>query len=183
MIKELNGPLILLLLKQPLEQPGRLLHYSRLPTPRAVHISGNLSHPTLFIAELWKLNGMVRKTTYVWALTLMFASMVTFPAMNNVYKQTHYYPYNPIAIRDAFTGKFNRFAPSDKPPLPPDESKYLCAIDWQKQEQPVEVPKHLLWVVIECSGLKYPNTYFDNNQQVVTYNMSRSMITPASYLK
>lgn len=126
---------------------------------------------------------MVRKTTYVWALTLMLASMVTFPAMNNVYKQTHCYPYNPIAIRDAFTGKFNRFAPSDKPPLPPDESKYLCAIDWQKQEQPVEVPKHLLWVVIECSGLKYPNTYFDNNQQVVTYNMSRSMITPASYLK
>lgn len=138
---------------------------------------------TLFIAELWKLDGIVRKTISVWALTLVLASMLTFPVINNVYKQGHFYPCDPLKIKNVFAGESNRFAISDYQPLPPDDLKYLCSVDWRKQEEPIKVPKHLLWVVIECSGMKFPNTYFDDNQRVATYNMSRTTILPASYAK
>jgi hypothetical protein len=138
---------------------------------------------TLFVAELWKLGGIARKTTIVWTLTLIVTSMMTFPAINRVYKQGHYYPNDPLTIKNVFIGKSNRFAPLDKQRLPDIDLKYLSTIDWSKQEKAVEVPKHLLWVLIECDGMKFPNTYFDINRTVLTYNMSRTVITPASYAK
>lgn len=138
---------------------------------------------TLFIAELWKLDGMVRKITYIWMLTLILASMVTFPAINNVYKKLHFYPQSAIDIRQAFTGKYNRFDLSDKQFLPPDDIKYLASIDWQKQEIPVEVPKHLYWVLIECAGIRPPYLDYASTSHVATYKVTNKSVVPGSNMK
>lgn len=138
---------------------------------------------TLFIAELWKLNGMVRKIIYAWIPTLILSSMLTFPAINNIYKQTHYYPYNPLTIRNVFIGESNRFAFSDKQQLPPDGIKEISFVDWRKQVVPVVVPKHILWVPIECAGMNYPAKEFNKSQRIATYNISRNGVSPASYVK
>lgn len=136
---------------------------------------------TLFVAELWKLDGVVRKITYVWTLTTMLASMVTFAAINNVYKQSHYYPSEPLKIRNYFICKSNRFEFADSPFFSYEGIKYLSAIDWDKQTQSVEVPKHLLWVVIERTG--YPDIDLDSSHNVATYNVSRNAVTQGAYVK
>lgn len=137
---------------------------------------------TLFIAEIWKLNGIVRKITYVWTLTLLLSSMLTFPAINNAYKQTHYYPYSPVKIKNIFSGKSNRFFYSDKYFLPPDGINEISSIDWRKQVTPVVVPKHLLWVPIECAGMEYPAKEFGKSRIIAAYNISRNGVTPASVM-
>lgn len=138
---------------------------------------------TLFIAELWKLNGFVRKISCFWILTLVLASMVTFPAINNVYKQSLFYPYKPGKIRQAYIRMFNRFEFSDKQFLPNDDIKLLSSIDWQKQDKPVDVPKHLLWVVIECAGMNYPFSEFSSNSLVASYSINNRGVRPASNVK
>lgn len=135
----------------------------------------------LLVAELWKLGGMVRTTTYIWILTAMLASMVTFPAINTVYKQSHYYPSEPLKIRNYFMNTSNRFVFAESPFFSYQEIKYLAAIDWGKQTQPIEVPKHLLWVVIERTG--YPDIDLDSSHNIATYYVSRNAVIPGATVK
>jgi hypothetical protein len=138
---------------------------------------------TLFVSELWKLGGMVRNITYGWMFSLILASMVTFPAINNVYKKLHFYPQSAIDIRLAFTGEFNRFDLSDKQFLPSDDIKRLASIDWQNQEIPIDVPKHLYWVLIECAGIRPPYLDYDSTARVDTYKVTNKSVVPGSNMK
>ncbi len=143
---------------------------------------------TLFTAELWKQGIAIRVLACGWMGTLILASLTTFPAMNAVYKRFHYYPYQPLEIRDYFTGKANRFSlPPLSMQLPINSLRELAAHDWSRQDVPVRLAKEQLWVVIERGGLisagTFPNTELAQSWNFLAYDVNRHGFWPVTMLQ
>jgi hypothetical protein len=141
----------------------------------------------LLTAEVSRISGLFRNMTYLWMASLIAASIVSFPAMNNVYKQFHYYPYQPQIIVDCFLGKLNRFELIPLPSFSKSAISSLAAHQWTTEAGAVRIPKEALWVLIENGKFGDPegfrNTELAQSWNVTEYDVYRDAFQPASLMR
>jgi hypothetical protein len=87
-----------------------------------------------------------------------------FLATNLIYKNWHYYPYNPGKIELYFQDKKLRFDPDDKPFLKGPKLKSIIYDYWAQAKQgkvirDFSIPRELCWLPLEVEPEKEHTRY------------------------
>ncbi|MBF0531830.1 MAG: hypothetical protein HQL23_01910 [Candidatus Omnitrophica bacterium] len=97
-------------------------------------------------------------------LIILFNMSNCFLATNLIYKNCHYYPYNPGKIALYFQDKKLRFDPVDKPFLSGSQLKFIISDYWSqvRQGKTIEdfsIPRELCWLPLEVEPKKQHTRY------------------------
>lgn len=120
-----------------------------------------------------------QKIFFLVVISMTCSLLYAFPYTNYAYKKLHYYPYEPIQIRDVFLNKINRFTFADRKGTKIYNATlhYWRNADVQKKSTLCRIPKELFYLPLEGQFLteKIPINLWD------TYNLSPFYLLPMTH--